>query len=487
LRFSRLLPAVFPAVITITALTLSGCRTVGPDYSRPELPVPAGYSEVSPEAAVQAVPDAWWTLFGDPVLNSLVEEAFAANQDLAAAAARIEEARALLGITNADRYPQVTGSLDAGRTRQSTRGSFPFPPGFDPENDNFRIAAGISYDLDFWGRLRRSTEAARAELLASEEGRRNVALGLASEVAAAYFDLVAFDQQLRITRDTLGTRGESVRLQNLRFEAGTISGLDQAQAEAELASAEATVPALERLVRQTENRLGVLLGRFGGTVERGGELESLVPPAVPVGLPSQLLARRPDVLAAELRLIAANARIGVARAAYFPSIGLTGYAGTESNELSSLFSSGTFVWQAATSLLQPIFNAGRTRREVEASEARQRESLALYTQSLQIAFAEVEDALVARRTGVAEREALARQVEALARARRLAGLRYEAGESSYIEVLDSERTLFRAQLDLVNARRAELAASVDLFRALGGGWEEPVPAAADATAQAATQ
>jgi multidrug efflux system outer membrane protein len=231
----------------------------------------------------------------------------------------------------------------------------------------------------------------------------------------------------------------------------------------------------------------VLLGRFGGTVERGGELESLVPPAVPVGLPSQLLARRPDVLAAEQRLIAANARIGVARAAYFPSIGLTGYAGTESNELSSLFSSGTFVWQAATSLLQPIFNAGRTRREVEASEARQRESLALYTQSLQIAFAEVEDALVARRTGVAEREALARQVEALTRSRRLAGLRYDAGESSYIEVLDSERTLFRAQLDLVNARRAELAASVDLFRALGGGWEEPVPAAADATAQAAAQ
>ena len=463
------------ALAVLTALSLAACRTVGPDYHRPELPLPPAYSpEAGPStpSTQAAVPDAWWTLFGDPVLDRLIEEAFAANQDLAAAAARVEEARALAGLANADRYPEVAGAVDLSRNRQSSKGSFPLPPGFALERNDFRIAASVSYELDFWGRLRRASEAARAELLVSEEGRRNVALGLASEVATAYFDLVTYVEQLRITRDTLGTRGESVRLQNLRSEAGTISGLDLAQAEAELASAEATVPVLERLVRQTENRLGVLLGRFGGTVERGADLQTLVPPDVPVGLPSQLLARRPDVLAAEMRLVAANARIGVARAAFFPNISLTGYAGTESNELSGLFSSGTFIWQAATSVLQPIFNAGRNRRSFEVAEARQREAVASYTQSLQVAFAEVEDALVARRTGVAEREALARQVDALARARHLAGVRYDAGESSYFEVLDSDRTLFQAQLNLADARRGELAASVALLKALGGGWEE---------------
>ncbi len=234
------------------------------------------------------------------------------------------------------------------------------------------------------------------------------------------------------------------------------------------------MPALERAVRQTENRLAVLLGRIGGTVEPGGALSGVAPPEVPVGLPSKLLARRPDVLAAEQRLVAANARIGAARAAYFPSIALTGYAGTESLELASLFASGTGIWQAALGLVEPIFNAGRTRRQVEAARARERQALAAYTRTVQGAFAEVEDALVARRTGVAEREALARQVEALTRARRLAGLRYEGGDSSYLEVLDAERSLFRAELDLARARRDELAAAVDLFRALGGGWE-PTP------------
>jgi multidrug efflux system outer membrane protein len=467
------------SLAVLTALSLAACRTVGPDYHRPELPLPPAFSPAESGATTSTapatpvtVPDAWWTLFGDPVLDRLIAEAFAANQDLAAAAARVEEARALAGLANADRYPEVSGAVDLSRTRQSSKGSFPLPSGFALERNDYRIAASVSYELDFWGRLRRATEAARAELLASEEGRRNVALGLASEVATAYFDLVAYDAQLRITRDTLGTRGESVRLQNVRSEAGTISGLDLAQAEAELASAEATVPVLERLVRQTENRLGVLLGRFGGTVERGASLDALVTPEIPVGLPSQLLARRPDVLSAEARLVAANARIGVAQAAFFPSISLTGYAGTESNELSGLFSSGTFIWQAATSLFQPIFNAGRNRRNFEVAEARQREAVASYTQSLQVAFAEVEDALVARRTGVAEREALARQVGALSRARRLAGIRYDAGESSYFEVLDADRTLFQAQLNLVDARRAELAASVALLKALGGGWEE---------------
>ncbi len=461
------------ALAALAALPLAACTALGPDYSRPELPLPGSYSAAAPAEA--ALPDRWWGLFGDPTLDRLVTEALGANQDLAAAAARVEEARALAGIARADRYPTVAGTVTGSRTRLSKE-TLNLPPEvvIPLEIDRYRAAANISYELDFWGRLRRLAEAARAELLASEEGRRNVELALVSEVTAAYFDLLAFDHQLAIVRETLGSRGESVRLQRLRFEHGTISELDLAQAEAELAATEATVPALERAVRQTEDRLAVLLGRIGGTVERGGALSGVAPPEVPVGLPSALLARRPDVLAAEQRLAAANARIGAARAAYFPSISLTGYAGTESAELASLFASGTGVWQAALGLVEPIFNAGRTRRQVEAARARERQALAAYTKAVQSAFAEVEDALVARRTGAEERAVLARQVEALTRARRLAGLRYEAGESSYLEVLDAERSLFRAELELSRARRSELDAAVDLMRALGGGWE-PTP------------
>jgi outer membrane protein, multidrug efflux system len=469
MRSTRPTQAAMTAIVGIAALSLSACLTVGPDYRRPELPLPPGYSDAAAGAPQAAVPDAWWSLFGDPQLDSLVEEALAANQDLAAAAARVEEARAILGITDADRFPEVTGAAGASRNRLS-RETSQIPSGFPLELDTYRATVEVSYAFDFWGRLRRATEAARAELLATEEARRNIRLAITAEVARAYFDLLTFERQLEIARGTTGTRTESVRLQKLRFDAGTISGLDLAQAEAELAATDAAVPALERALRQTENRLGVLLGRLGGRIEPGLPLAELTAPEVPVGLPSELLVRRPDVLEAERRLAAANARIGVARAAYFPSIGLTGVAGTESTELTDLFSSGTGIWQAAVSLVEPIFNAGRTRRQVEAAEARTRESLALYTRTVQGAFAEVEDALVARRTGIAEREALGRQVTALAEARRLADLRYEGGDSSYLEVLDADRSLFRAELDLARARRDELAASVLLFQALGGGW-----------------
>jgi outer membrane protein, multidrug efflux system len=460
-------------------LALTACLTVGPDYHRPELPLPAGYAEAEaePGAPGAAVPDAWWTLFGDPALTRLVEEALAANQDLAAAAARVAEARALAGIAQSERFPQVSVTAGASRTELSTD-TAPIPPGFDIETDSVRLAGTVAYELDFWGRLRRLTEAAREELLASEEGRRNLALAVASEAAAAYFDLLSLDEQVRIARETLGTRSELARLQKVRFDAGTISELDLAQAESEVAAAEATLPVLERQTRQVENRLAVLRGRFGGTVERAapGALAEIAAPEVPVGLPSELLLRRPDVREVERRLAAANARIGAARAAYFPNVVLTGYAGSESAQLAGLFGSGTGIWQVAAALVGPIFNAGRTRREVEAAQAREQQALAAYTGTLQIAFAEVEDALVARRTGVAEREALTRQVEALSRSLRLANLRYEAGESSFIEVLDAQRTLFRAQLVLVESRRFELQSTVTLFKALGGGWQE-APAA----------
>ncbi|HLF57725.1 MAG TPA: efflux transporter outer membrane subunit [Thermoanaerobaculia bacterium] len=464
---------VRPLAAAVAALSITACASVGPDYRRPGIAVPDAYSA---GAAAGEIPDAWWTLFGDAELDRLVGEALAANQDIALAAARVDEARALAGVARADRFPQVSAGASGSRTKLS-QDTATVPPGFELERDAVRATGTLSFELDFWGRLRRAHEAARAELLATEEGRRNVRLAVVSEVATAWFDRLALDRQLAIARETLVTRNESVRLQRLRFDAGSISELDLSQAEAELAATEATVPQLERTVRQTENRLAVLLGRVGGEIPRAGSLVELKVPEIPAGLPSELLARRPDVVGAEQRLVAANARIGVARAALFPSITLTGYAGSESQQLADLFASGTSVWQAALGLVQPIFNAGKLRRQVDAAEARERQALASYAKTVETAFAEVEDALVARSTGAEERAALARQVAALARARRLAVLRYEAGDASYLEVLDAERNLFRADLELVRAQRGEAGAAVALFRALGGGW--PLAAAPD--------
>lgn len=473
---SSLRPSRAVFLTAAAALLLSAC-SLGPPYQRPELAIPEGYSQPTQAGAVA---DTWWTHFGDPDLDRLVEEALAANQDLAAAAARVAEARALLGYANAERLPVINGEASAGRTRFSSS-SAQIPPGVNPEFDSFRAVASLSYDFDFWGRYARASEAARAELLATEAGRLNVRLSLIAEVINAWFDLAATGVQLDYTRETVGSRRESTDLQQTRFDGGTISGLDLAQAQAELATAEAAVPVLERQLRLTENRLGVLLGRTGGAIQSpdASRLAAFRLPEVPVGLPSDLLARRPDVIAAEQQLIAAHARIAVARAAYFPSIRLTGYAGTESDDLSNLLSSGTGIWQAALGLLQPIFNAGRTKRQVEAAQAREQGALAAYTKSIQNAFADVEDALVIRRTSTVEREALERQVRALEESRHLAELRYEAGESSYLEVLDAQRNLFRAQLDLTRARRDELLSGVILFRALGGGWagSEAPPAA----------
>ncbi len=456
-------------------LALTACTTVGPDYQRPALSLPTGYSETTAQGADSTVPDAWWSLYRDPALTQLVETALAHNQDLVLAAARVEEARALAGLARAERFPEVTATASANRAKQSQQNP-DLPSGIDLESSRFRTTASVSFELDFWGRLARTAEAARAELLASEEGQRNVRLGVTSGVAIAYFDLVSLADRLRIARETLTVRQENVRLQEVRFTAGSISELDLAQAQAELAATEATIPALERQLQLTENQLTVLLGTIGGKVApspAGGFVAVL--PEIPVGLPSDLLARRPDVVAAELRLIAANARIGAARAQYFPHIALTGFAGSESAELSNLFASGTTVWQAVLGLVQPIFNAGKTRRQVAAARAREQQAQAIYAKTLQTAFAEVEDGLATRRTSLAERAAIERQVKALARALELAELRYEAGESSYLEVLDAQRNLFRAQLDWTRARRDEFVTSVALFKALGGGWSLPSP------------
>lgn len=468
------------ALSALAVATLTACGTLGPNYKRPELALPPSYSAALPAEASAGVPDAWWNLFGDTVLDRLEGEALAANQDLALAAGRVEEARAFLGLTHANRFPEVSAGASGSRSRLS-RQTAQLPPEVPLETTRISVSADVSYEFDFWGRYARATEAARADLLATEEGQRNVRLGVAAGVATAYLDLLALDRQLAIARETFTTRQDAVRLQQVRYDSGTISELDLAQAQAELAATEATIPVLARARRRSENALGVLLGRIGGAIEPNpgsggaGGLAALTLPPVPGGLPSELLLRRPDVVAAEQGLVAANARIGQARAAYFPSFTLTGSLGQESSTLGDLLSSGAGVFRAALGLVQPIWNAGRTRREVEGATARQHQALAAYLRAVQSAYADVEDALIARSTGTGEREALERQTEALARALHLSQLRYDAGESSYLEVLDAQRGLFRAQLDATRARRDELAAAVGLFKALGGGWKGSTP------------
>jgi multidrug efflux system outer membrane protein len=452
--------------VLVCAGMISAC-SFAPKYNRPDLPMPENFTVA---ATKDSIPDRWWTSFGDATLDSLVGEALANNQDLAAAAARVEQSRAIAGVAKAALYPEITASGVGSRTQIPDNTAV----GRDNPVNFFGLLGNISYELDFWGKLRNANKAARNQMLATEEGRRTVELSLISDVIITYFDILSEDRQLAVSRSTVDSRQESARLQELRYNAGSISQLDLSQAQAELAAAEAAVPVFEKQVRQSENRMAVLLGRIGGTVprgENGAQIDSVASPEIPVGLPSVLIVRRPDVMAAEYAMIGANANIGTARAAYLPSIGLTGYGGWESTDLSQLITSHTDVWQASASVFQTIFAPGRTQRQVDLAWGQYRETLANYTGSVQTAFADVEDALVARRTNVLIRAAEDREVAARTTAQDLAQIRYDAGESSYIEVLDAQRQLFQAQLLQAEARRNELAAFVQLYKALGGGWQ----------------
>ncbi|HET6348952.1 MAG TPA: efflux transporter outer membrane subunit [Candidatus Krumholzibacteria bacterium] len=457
-----------PRVIAALACVgmLSAC-SLAPKYHQPDLPMPENFSVT---ASQDTIPDLWWQSFGDATLDSLVDEALANNQDLAAAAARVEQARAIAGVAKSALYPEINVQGTGSRTQITDQAAV----GRDNPFNTFDLLGTISYELDFWGKLRNANKAARNQMLASEEGRRNVELSLISDVITTYFDLLSQDRELAVSRATLESRRESVRLQQLRYDAGSISQLDLSQAQAEFAATEATVPVFERQVRQSENRLGVLLGRIGGTVDRapdGGEIDSVLSPEIPVGLPSVLIARRPDVMGAEYAMIGANANIGVARAQYLPSISLTGYGGWESNDLSQLITKNNDIWQGSVSIFQTIFAPGRTQRQVDLAWGRYRETYANYIGSVQVAFADVEDALVARRTSVLVRAAEDREVKARTQAKDLAQIRYDAGDSSYIEVLDAQRQLFQAQVLQAEARRSELVSFVQLYKALGGGWQ----------------
>jgi len=355
----------------------------------------------------------------------------------------------------------------------SALGGTPGVP-MDPQTEFYRTSLDLSFELDLWGRLRRATEAARAELLASEENRRAIVTTLVSDVAQAYFDLLELDREAEVDRRTLESRQASLDLVRQRFDAGLATELDVQRADGEVATAAATVPDVERRVAQAENRISILLGRNPGTVGRGAVLDAQTPlPSVPAGLPSALLERRPDLRQAEQQLVAANARIGVAKAAFFPQIALTGLFGVESASLSDLFTGPARVWQVGPTVTLPIFHGGRLRSSLRVAEARQQQALIQYQQAIQQAFRETEDALVFHRKVQDIRRERERRVTAARRTLALATLRYENGLSGYLDVLDAQRQLFSAEIDLASTTRDQLTAVVQVYKALGGGWETP--------------
>jgi outer membrane protein, multidrug efflux system len=473
----------------LTVMLLSGCFAVGPDYLRPAIDLPDQW----PGEKTAAVPLQWWRGYNDPVLDAMVDEALVHNADLALAIARVDEARAQLGMARADQWPGV--SIDGGASRKRISENSPaFVPGVESRYSTVRAALIASWEIDLWGKYRRATEAARAELLASESNRDAVRLALIAEVARGYFALRALDAQVAVTRQTVATRLETLALQQKRFEAGVASELDLRQVEGEAAEAEALLPALEEQLARQETALSVLLGRspraiVGEPPGRGAAIEALaIPPIVPAGLPSDLLERRPDLREAEQRLVAANARIGVAKAAYFPSISLTGLLGGESNTLTNLLLPESRIWELSGSAAQLVFDAGRTGSQVNAARAGRQQALAQYQLAIQHAFKDIMDALVVQRKARERFEAEQRRVVALQKAFELARLRYDSGVASQLDVLDAERGLLDAQLNRIDAQRVQLAATADLFNALGGGWDgNQLQAAQAAEATDATQ
>jgi multidrug efflux system outer membrane protein len=469
----------------VVVLVLASC-SLTPPYQRPEAQLPAQWSAAPANGAITPG-ERWWTLYRDPVLARLVEEALAFNRDLAIAAARVEEARALLRITDAERSPTIDATVGADRTRSSERSSVPLPPGTPLRRDTYEARINVAYEVDLWGRLRGATDAARAQLLATHAARETVRITLASQVVQSYFALIALDEQIGVTRRTIDLRNQNLDLERHRYKAGLITDFNLRQLEAEVAAARAQLPALEQRRTSVEVALGVLLGRspraiVAERIEVARENDQLATAVVPEGLPSDLLLRRPDIVQAEQLLIGANAQIGVARAALFPRIALTGFLGSESTTLGDLFTAPARIWQLAFALAQPIFQGGRLRAEVEAVSARERQALAQYQKTVQAAFGEVREALVAqsrtREVFTAEDE----RVAALSETLRLARIRFENGLSSQLEVIDAERNLLQAELNRADALRAQRAAVADVVRTLGGGWTglgENAQAAAD--------
>jgi outer membrane protein, multidrug efflux system len=456
---------------------LSGC-TLGPNYQRPSVTVPRSFHspQAPPTAEGASLADLkWWQVFRDEELQRLIGTALENNYDVREAVGRVEAAQANLGITRSNQFPQASAGGDVDFTRLSRNGAFPLPAAFVPsQNRNWGQAQLnlLSFEVDLWGRLRRATEAARARLLSEEENRKAVVTTLVGNVAAEYFTLREFDAQLEIARQALATRQESLSLTLSRGNYGIATELDVKQAEQLVGTADVTISSLQQQIEQSENQISLLLGENpSGIVRKEVFDENTLPPEVPGGLPSALLERRPDIRAAEETLIAANADIGVAKAAYFPRLSLSGLLGGQSTQLSSLFSGPNSVWSFVPQLSHPIFTAGRLRSTVRLAETQREIAVAQYQKAVQSAFTEVSNALIAHQRVREARVKQERIVAVLEERKRLAYMRYEGGVDTQLNALDADRDLLQAKLDLRQIKLNELVSVVQLYKALGGGWQ----------------
>jgi multidrug efflux system outer membrane protein len=462
--------------IAVAAVTLAGC-TVGPNYKRPQVAVPQSFHapEPLPESQGASLADLkWFEVFRDPQLDDLIKVALVQNYDLRDAVARVDQSRANLGITRSNQYPQVSASGDLQFTRLSRDGQFPLPASFVAnQNRNWGEAALnlLSFQVDLWGQLRRATEAARANLLNADWNRKTVISTVVSQVATDYFQLLELDSELRISHSTLTSRQESFKLTLDREMHGIATELDVRQAEQLVESAAESIPQLQQQMEQTEDQISLLLGKNPGNIERVGRFDEHLVPEVPAGLPSALLERRPDIRAAEQSMIAANANIGVARAAYFPQISLTGSIGGQSATLAKLFSGPNAVFSFVPQVTQPIFTAGRLKNTVRLAEAQRQDAQIAYEKSISTAFQEVSDALIAHQRTRESRVEQQKLVVALEVRKRLAYRRYEGGVDTQLNALDADRDLLTAELTLEQVRYAELVSTVQIYNALGGGWQ----------------
>jgi NodT family efflux transporter outer membrane factor (OMF) lipoprotein len=460
-------------VLVVSASLVAASCTLGPDYRRPEVPTPPNFRGTDSSAtAAGSIADLQWSdLFKDPALTQLVSTALEHNFDLRIAAERVLQARAIYRVTRADQFPTVDGSASVVSARASRSGATEIPANADRDVTFTEAGFSLGWELDVWGRLRRLTESARAEYVATEEARRAIVTTLIGDVMETYLALRSLDLELEIAQRTRDIASQGLRLTEARHGRGIGTALDVRQAEQLLFIARGQVANLERLIAQTENALSLLLGRHPGEIARGLSLEALrVPPSVPPGLPSTLIERRPDIRQAEQLLIAANARIGAAKAEYFPRISLTGFLGGQSRALTDLLSGGASLLTASVGATVPIFNAGRTAANVRFSEAVQRELVVNYQRAIYSALREVADALAEYRKTAEQRAEQERLVEALRASTSLSTQRYEGGVDNYLQVLDAQRNLFQGELDLARLLQQELAGIVQLYRALGGGW-----------------
>jgi multidrug efflux system outer membrane protein len=455
----------------IAAALVAGCA-VGPDYARPELPVPPDFrGEPNEEISLADLP--WWELFRDDALGGLIREALEENRDLRVATQNVETVRYLAAVQRGELFPQIDYEGVAARGDQAVIGG-PVPNGIT--TDSFLAIANLAWEVDVWGRIRRATESARAQLLATEAVRRGVQLSVVTAVAQSYFELRALDLELEIAHATVRSFRETFDLFDRRYRGGVASKLDPLRADAALAQAESTVPQLEGLIYSKENEISVLLGRSPGAIQRGAALtDQTLPPDVPSGVPAKLLERRPDLIDAEQRLVAANARVGETFANYFPRIGLTVFGGALSQEASELLDSGNGTWSISGSTLGPVFTAGRTTYGWRAAQTDYDASIAIYESVLLVALQEVSDALTAHRRLAESRVIQEREVASLREAVSVATTRYTGGLANYYEVLDAQQELFPAEIRLARTQRDQLLSVVALYRALGGGWSQERP------------